>query len=87
VTLKPDTPPERVAEILAQLKAIPFAGLTGMTIGVDAGLREGNAGAAVVSDFEDEASYRAYDADAEHNRVRRELAPMVDHIERCQIRF
>jgi len=52
----------------------------------DAGLRDGNADLAVVSDFEDAAAYQAYDADLAHARIRRELlAPVVERVERCQI--
>jgi hypothetical protein len=40
---------------------------------------------AFVAEFEDEAAYRAYDTDAEHNRIRRELlAPIAERIERFQ---
>jgi hypothetical protein len=56
-----------------------------MTVGRDLCLRDGNADLAVVSDLSDEAAYRVYDADVEHNRIRRELvAPIVTSLERCQ---
>jgi len=40
---------------------------------------------AIVSDFVDEDAYRDYDADPEHNRLRRDLlGPIAEHVERCQ---
>src|SRR5579875_3927865 len=57
-------------------------------MGMDAGLRDGNMDVAIVGDFEDEDAYRAYDADPEHNRIRRELlAPIAERVERCQYRI
>ena len=88
IKLKPDTTSTQVERLVSDLRAIPFGGLVSMTIGRDAGLREGNADLAIVADFEDEDSYRKYDSDEEHNRVRRELlVPIVDRVERCQIRL
>ena len=38
-----------------------------------------------MSDFVDEDAYRDYDADPEHNRLRRDLlGPIAEHVERCQ---
>lgn len=56
-----------------------------LVAGVDAGLRDGNAGYALTCDFADEDAYRVYDADAEHNRIRREMiAPLSESVERVQ---
>ena len=56
-----------------------------MRVGVDAGLREGNWSYAITADFIGEESYRRYDLDEEHNRVRREMfAPLSDEIARVQ---
>ncbi|MCW0216066.1 MAG: Dabb family protein [Pseudonocardia sp.] len=56
--------------------------------GLDLGLRDGNASFAITVDFPDEAAYRAYDIDAEHNRVRAELfAPICERIDRIQFRI
>lgn len=83
----PEATPEQVEDVVAGLRAIPFEGLLDLTIGRDAGLRDGNADLAIVADFVDEAAYRAYDVDAEHNRVRRELlSPILASVERCQLR-
>lgn len=47
------------------------------TVGVDAGLPEGNWEFVIVADFEDTAAYQGYDRDAAHNQLRARLAPMV----------
>jgi hypothetical protein len=75
----------RMQEILEGLLALQVPGLVRMAAGADRGLREGNWDYAIVSDLEDAEAYRRYDADAEHNRLRGELAQLVDQIARCQI--
>lgn len=71
----------------AALRGVSTGGMLALTVGRDAGLREGNAELDIVADFADEAAYRTYDEDAEHNRIRRELlAPILDRAERCQFR-
>ena len=56
--------------------------------GLDLGLRDGSASYALTADFVDEAAYRAYDADPEHNRIRAEMfAPMSESIMRVQFRL
>jgi hypothetical protein len=49
------------------------------------GLRDGNWSFAIVGDFTDEAAYRGYDADDEHNRLRAQLAPHVEQI--CRVQY
>jgi hypothetical protein len=81
------TPAEEVDAVAAALRGVSTGGMLALTVGRDAGLREGNAELGIVADFADEAAYRAYDEDAEHNRIRRELlAPILDRAERCQFR-
>ncbi|MEN3299056.1 hypothetical protein [Pseudonocardia sp.] len=47
-----------------------------------------NATFAVMVDLPDEAAYRAYDLDAEHNRVPAELfAPIRERVDRIQFRI
>lgn len=83
--LKEGTPPAAVDAVILALEALRVPGLLRMTLGRDLGLRPGNADLAIVSDLEDEAAYRVYDADEEHNRIRRELvAPIVTSLDRCQ---
>lgn len=85
VRLRPGEWGAQVAELQRSLAALPCPGMTGFSMGGDAGLREGNMDLAIVSDFVDEHAYREYDADPEHNRLRRELlGPIAEHVERCQ---
>jgi hypothetical protein len=87
IRFKPGTPSEQVDGAAAALRALSVDGMLELSVGRDAGFREGNADLAIVGDFADETAYRAYDQDAEHNRIRRELlAPILDHAERCQLR-
>lgn len=59
-----------------------------LVAGLDLGLREGNASYSITVDLVDEAAYRIYDADAEHNRIRAEMfAPITETIMRAQFRF
>ena len=81
--LKDGTSDQAVEALMSALKGLKIPGLVEMTIGRDLGLREGNAGIAIVSDLADEAAYAAYDADPKHNRIRREL----ERVERCQFRL
>jgi hypothetical protein len=73
-----------VADIQHGLRNLNCPGTVQYTIGSDAGLRDGNWDFVIVADFADEQSYRGYDEDAEHNRLRARLAPMVDQIARAQ---
>lgn len=82
---KHGTSHEQVEAIRLALEALDFPERTNLSIGRDAGLRQGNMDFVVQADFPDEDSYRRFDADEEHNRVRRELiAPIADSVERCQ---
>ena len=84
--LKAGVSAEDVKAMVAALRQIRTPGLVSLSVGQDLGLRDGNWDVAVVTDLEDEQSYRVYDTDAEHNRIRREIvAPLVERIERCQI--
>ena len=84
VKLRPDHDTARVSDLQARFRALDCPGTLAYTVGSDAGLREGNWSFAIVADFLDEASYRAYDADDEHNRLRAELAPMAEEVARVQ---
>lgn len=82
-------PVERVEAALQALHDLRVDGVElRYSSGVDLGLREGNAGYAFTVDFPDEESYRRYDLDEEHNRIRREVfAPITASIERVQFRL
>ena len=84
VELKPDADRAAVAAIQDGLRAMNCAGTVSYTLGDDLGLREGNWSYAIVADFEDEQAYRAYDLDAEHNRLRGLLAQQAERVARVQ---
>ena len=83
--VRPDVPREQVEEALAAILALDPPGCLDLRAGVDAGLREGNWSFSITADFVDEAAYREYDLEAEHNRVRRELlGPICADVVRVQ---
>jgi Stress responsive A/B Barrel Domain len=73
-----------IAAIQDGFRQLDCPGTVSYTLGDDLALREGNWSFAIVADFEDEAAYRAYDADVEHNRLRALLAPHTEQIARVQ---
>jgi hypothetical protein len=73
-----------VAKIQHGLRGLNCPGTVSYTVGDDLGLRAENWSFGIVGDFADEQSYRDYDADAEHNRLRAQLAPFVEQIARLQ---
>ncbi|WP_224392500.1 Dabb family protein [Pseudonocardia sp. ICBG1293] len=87
--LKDDVAPAEVETALQALRELRIDGLDlDLKAGLDLGLREGNAHYVLTLDLPDERSYRIYDADDEHNRIRRELfAPISASIERIQFRL
>lgn len=88
IKLKADSSDEHVQALIDAVSRLKIPGMRSLSVARDAGLREGNAQLAIFGDFDDEAAYQAYDADPEHNRIRRELlAPLVERVERCQIRL
>ena len=59
-----------------------------MNVGGDLGLRDGGWDFAITNDWEDAEAYRGYDADEEHNRLRREIfAKICEDIARVQIQI
>ena len=86
-SLKPGIAEERLDEVVRAMKAIDFRGCSRWELVRDLRLRDGNMPFAFVAEFDDEAAYRAYDDNPEHNTVRRELlAPIVERLERIQYR-
>jgi len=84
VELKPDADHAAVAAIQDGFRGLDCPGTVSYTLGDDLGLREGNWSFAIVADFEDERAYRAYDQDAEHNRLRGLLAAHAERVARVQ---
>jgi hypothetical protein len=83
--LHPGVALEAIRPGLDAVLALDPHGLVSCRLGTDLGLRDGSWDYAITSDFVDEAAYRAYDEDAEHNRIRRELiAPLSAQIARVQ---
>ncbi len=83
--LKQGADEESLDEALRGLLLLPMDGLLEMHVGRDAGLREGSWDYVVTADFSDADAYRRYDADAEHNRLRRELFDVLsEQIARVQ---
>jgi len=79
-------PAEQVEAAIQALRDLRVEGVEFRLVGgQDRGLREGNASFALTADFVSDEAYRTYDADPEHNRIRRELfAPISSSIERIQ---
>jgi hypothetical protein len=69
------TEPARVDRIEAELRAMldRLEIVRAWSLGRDAGLREGNADMALVVDLDDADAFRAYSADAGHQRLLNEL--------------
>lgn len=88
-TVRPGVPPEQVEAALQALRDLVMDGRrVGIVAGQDLGLRPGNASYSLTVDFATEDDYRAYDADEEHNRIRRELfAPISEAIQRIQFQL
>lgn len=84
--LTPEATIEQAQAALAAIHALDIPGIEyRVQTGLDLGLREGNASFAITADFVSAEDYRIYDADDEHNRVRRELfAPICSSIQRIQ---
>lgn len=77
------------AELKAGLRGIAALRMPGqldVRVGLDAGLRAGGWSAAITSDWEDEASYRAYDLDPEHNVYRAQIVAVAAEVARVQFR-
>lgn len=84
VKLNPGHDSAAVGAVQDGFRALDPPGCLAYTLGDDLGLKDGGWSFAIVADFADEASYRRYDADAEHNRLRALLAPHVDQLARVQ---
>ena len=75
-TWSDDADEERRAATLAALGRLPetVGGMTAFAVGPDAGLRAGNASAALVADFPDAEAWRRYAEDPVHLQV------IADHV-------
>lgn len=83
--LRDGVPLSALEPALAAIRGLSPAGLVSCHLGTDLRLREQSWDFAITSDWVDEAAYRAYDHDGEHNRIRRELFdPLCEEIARVQ---
>ena len=83
-----DTDAALLQEGLAGIAALSFPGLVAMSVGTDLGLRDGGWSFAIVNDWQDADAYRVYDADEEHNRIRREIfAKICQDVARVQFQI
>ena len=71
--LRDGVDPGAVEPALAAIVALRPEGLLDCRVGRDLRLRDESWDFAITSDSVDEQAYRAYDQEAEHNRVRREM--------------
>lgn len=71
VKMKDDAPPGQVQRIMDQLSTLPglIPELKSYRMHTDAGISDGNFDLVVMAEFDDEAGYHAYAADAEHQRI------------------
>jgi hypothetical protein len=83
--LKPGVEPAAMQPVLQAIAALRTPGLLDCRTGLDARLRDATWDFAITADFVDEAGYRAYDRDPEHDRIRRdELLPLTEELVRVQ---
>jgi len=84
VKLKAGADAAEVARIQDGLRNLGCPGTVSFTLGDDLGLRDGTWSFAIVADFTDEAAYRGYDLDPEHNRLRGLLGLLAEQTARVQ---
>jgi quinol monooxygenase YgiN len=84
VKLKAEHDAAEVAEIKEGFRNLNCPGTLSYTVADDLGLRDGNWSYAIVADFKDADSYRGYDQDAEHERLRARIAPAIEQAARVQ---
>jgi hypothetical protein len=87
--LRDGVTPQEIEPALQALRDLKVEGVAfTLVAGVDRGLRDGNASYGLTCDLVDDDAYRIYDADPEHNRIRREMfAPLSVTVERVQFRL
>jgi hypothetical protein len=75
---------DALQQALDGVAALDLPGCLAMTVGRDAGLRDGGWDFAIVNDWADAASYRGYDVDAVHNQHRAVIGPQCEQLARVQ---
>lgn len=74
VKFKSNTTPEQAGVLVDAMRGFHSEGLVRLECGLDLSLRDGNWDFALTADFTDREAYHRYDQDAEHNRIRRDIA-------------
>ena len=83
--LRPGVGEGEIRPVLEAIAALRTPGMIDCRTGADERLREQTWDFAITVDLEDVAAYRAYDADAEHDRIRKErLLPLTAELARVQ---
>lgn len=83
----PDEAHSRLEEALAGIATLRLPGQLDVRVGLDAGLRADSWTAAIVNDWADESSYRAYDVDPGHLRWRAQIEEVCVEVARVQFAF
>ena len=83
--LKPGVEQHEIRPVLEAIAALRTPGMLDCRTGIDERLRDATWDFAITVDLEDVAAYRAYDADAEHDRIRKDrLLPLTAELARVQ---
>jgi hypothetical protein len=83
--LKPGVEDGQIRPVLDAIARLRTPGMLDCRTGTDERLRDQTFDFAITVDLEDVAAYRAYDADPEHDRIRRErLLPLTAELVRVQ---
>jgi Stress responsive A/B Barrel Domain len=77
----------RLEEALTGIAALRLPGQLQVRVGLDAELRTGSWSAAIVNDWADEPSYRAYDVAPDHLRWRAQIEDVCAELARVQFAF
>lgn len=88
-TWKPETTAEQAEQIAAELRdlAKTIPAVKAYTCGPDVGITPGNAGFAVVADFDDEEGFLSYRDHPQHKEIiQRLIAPVTEHRSAVQLR-
>lgn len=85
VEFKPGTTTACIEEIAAAMRALKTPGMLHLSMGPDLSLKDGNMHYAVVADFTDATTFRAFDENPAHERIRREMIdPALSRYERAR---
>jgi stress responsive alpha/beta barrel protein len=85
LAFRPDAPAGQGEKAVARLRQLRCKGMHHLDAGVDLGLQDGNASAAVLCDFDSPEAYNVYDLNELHNEIRaQDIKPFAETIRRVQ---